>query len=317
ALLLPAGRIGAAGPVRTNLYFTGYDLPEGYQPAFVLADQNGWRDAAENMGTPVTGLISNGLDTNLFAGFGHQGWIGWEFATPPFSSVNLWRRALIDPVPAATPVVRFGVRMSIYDSTNSRYDFFRWSIYNSRTNRLFSIDFSNDDFSIAYILENNQTVVLTNRFTPFVADELEVSMHFADNKWNAWFAGKHIVTNAPITTGSLRRSLGEIHAIWLPQDRANPGDNRMVFDNFRLSAESLPTPAVPPALLTLGRTTNGFYALRLNGEDEARYVLDFSTNATTWTPLKTNVAVDGSFDYVDTNAPVLPERLFRARLLSE
>ena len=67
----------------------------------------------------------------------------------------------------------------------------------------------------------------------------------------------------------------------------------------------------------MGRTTNGFYALRLLGEPNARFALDYSANATTWTPLKTNIAVDGSFDYVDTNAPIVPARLFRARWLSE
>lgn len=317
ALLCIAGPLSAALPVRTNLYTTRFDLPEGYEPDFVLADQNGWKDSALLGAQVVPNLLSNGVETNLLAGLGHQGWLGGKYDLTPVSSVNLWRRTLINPVPAATPVVRFKVRMMIEDSTNSRYDFFRWSVYNSDTNRLLTVDLFNEDFSIAYLLDDNTTVVVTNTFAPFEPEELEIAMHFAANTWSAWFGGEQFVTNAPITTGTLRRSLGEIHAIWLPNAPQTPGDNRLVFDNFTLAMESAPTAPVPPDLLTLGRTINGAYALRLNGEHEARYVIDYSPDAANWFPLKTNVAVDGSFDYVDTNAPVLPERLFRARLLPE
>jgi len=307
----------AAPVVRTNLFSTGFEYLEGFNPGFVLATQNGWQDYAELNSNPVADLISNGLVTNVFEGLGQQGWIGATFVDTAVDSVNLWHPLIIDPVPATTPIVKFSVRMAIEEAPVGKFDFFRWSFYNSQTNRLFSLDFETLNETIAYQLDDG---VFRDVPTPFVADvihHLEVAVHFAANQWNAWLDGEQMVTNAPVTTTNQRRTLGEIDAVWLPSDPANRTDCRMYFDNFTLTAESVPTPPLAPTLLTLGRTTNGFYALRLLGELDSRYAIEYSANATTWIPIKTNLAVDGAFDYVDTNAPIVPERFFRARLLSE
>ena len=317
AATLSAGSLTGAPLVRTNLYSTSYEYLEGFNPAFVLATQNGWQDYAEYQGNPIGNLLSSGLVTNVFVGYGQQGWIGGPFVNQPVDSVNLWHPLIIDPVPTSTPIVKFSVQLAIEAGTQAKFDFFRWSFYNSLTNRLFSLDFENANQTIAYQLDDG---VFRDVPVQFVADtihHLEVSIHFAANQWNAWLDGEQMVTNAPVTTTNQRRTLGEIDALWLPSNPTNRTDKRMYFDSFQLSAESIPTPPAPPTLLTLGRTTNGFYALRLLGEPNARFALDYSANATTWTPLKTNIAVDGSFDYVDTNAPIVPARLFRARWLSE
>jgi hypothetical protein len=318
ALLLGIAGVSTAAPVvHTNLFLTRFEPVEGYDPAYVLAGQNGWNDYAELNGNPVPNLLSNGLTTNVFVGFGQQAWIGGIHVGQPVDSVSVWHPLILDPVPTDTPVIRFSVLMAIEGADASKFDFFRWSIYNSQTNRLFSLDFENATDTIAYLLDDG---VFHDVATPFYRDtiqQLEVSIHFAANQWNAWLDGDQIVTNAPVTTRSQKRTLGEIDAVWLPGDPNNRTDRLMYFDNFQLDAESLPTPPVQPELLTLGRTVNGYYALRLLGENGARYAIDYSPDASTWTALKTNIAVDGSFDYVDTNAPIVPERIFRARLLSE
>lgn len=303
-----------APAVRTNLFTTGFEYLEGFNPAYVLATQNGWQDYAELNGNPVADLISNGLETNVFVGLGQQGWIGGAFVDEAVDSVNLWHPLIIDPVPTTTPIVKFSVLMAIEDASPGKFDFFRWSFYNSQTNRLFSLDFENLNQTIAYQLDDGAFRDIPSQFFPDTIHHLEVAIHFAANQWNAWLDGEQMVTNAPVTTSNQRRSLGEIDAVWLPSDPNNRTDRRMYFDNFKLSAEPVP---VPPSLLTLGRTTNGYYALRLLGQSEARYAIEYRGNAGTWIPLKTNLAVDGSFDYVDTNAPIVPERFFRARLLSE
>ena len=317
AALVFAGGLCAAPVVRTNLFFTGFERLEGFDPELVLASQNGWQDYAERNGIPVPDLLSTGLSTNVFVGLGQQGWIGGAYVNKAVDSVTVWHPLIMDPVPAATPIVKFSVLLAIEAAPVGKFDFFRWSIYNSQTNRLFSIDFENQNQTIAYQGDDGVFHDAPTRFIPDTIHHLEVAIHFAANQWNAWLDGEQMVTNAPVTTTNKRRTLGEIDAVWLPSDANNRTDRLMYFDNFKLSAESVPTPPVPPTLLTLGRTTNGFYALRLLGESDARYVLDYSANATTWTPIKTNIAVDGAFDYVDTNAPIVPERLFRARLLSE
>lgn len=317
ALSVTAIQLHAAPPVQTNLFFTGFEYLEGFDPDIVLATQNGWNDYAEYNSTAVPDLLSNGLVTNVFVGLGQQGWIGGPFVDKPVTSVSVWHPLILDPVPTDTPIVKVSVLMAIEAGTADKYDFFRWSVYNSQTNRLFSLDFENANDTIAYLLDDNSFHDVTTQFFPDTIHHLEIAIHFAANQWNAWLDGEQMVTNAPVTMTNQRRSLGEVDAVWLPGDPTNRTDKRMYFDNLQLSAESLPTTPVAPTLLTLGRTTNGYYALRLLGEIDSRYVLDYSEDASTWIPLKTNIAVDGSFDYVDTNAPVTPERIFRARLLSQ
>ncbi len=316
-LLLTVSHAAAAPVTRTNLFSTGFEYLEGFDPSYLLDDQNGWVHLPVYQGAVKIDLPADGIVTNQFPGLGQQAWVGGEFVEEPVDQVHVWHPTIIDPVPAATPIIKFSVLIDIQDSTFQRYDFFRWSVYNSTTNRLFSIDFDNFDFSMAYQLDDENFYSIAIPFTPNVPQQLEISMHFAANKWSAWLDGTLIVTDAQITTAGSKKTLGQIRALWLPDDPDFPGDNRMVFDNFSLAAESVPTIPIAPMLLTLGRTTNGFYALRLIGENACTYVLDYSENATTWFPMKTNIAVDGSFDYMDTNAPVLPQRIFRARLLSE
>ena len=43
--------------------------------------------------------------------------------------------------------------------------------------------------------------------------------------------------------------------------------------------------------------------------------IETSTNWSQWTSLKTNVATDGSFDFIDTQSPVALQRFYRARLV--
>jgi len=317
AALVLASNCPAASPVQTNLFFTGFEYLEGFDPGYVLATQNGWGDYAELNQAPVYDLISNGLVTNVFAGLGQQGWIGGTFVDTPVDSVFLWHPLRVDPVPEETPVVGFSVLMAVEEAPLEQFDFFRWSFYNSETNRLFSLDFENATGTIAYQSDNGSFTNVTVQILPETIYHLKVAIHFPANQWNAWLDDAQIVTNAPVTTTGKRLTLGEIDAVWLPSDPNNRSDKRMFFDNFKLTAESLPTPPVAPTLLTLGRTTNGVYALRLLGEHQERYVIDYSSDSENWIPLKTNVAFDGSFDYVDTNAPVVPERFFRARWLPE
>lgn len=315
--MLLAGSSANAGPlITTNLYFTGFEYLEGFNTNYVIAGQNGWEDYADNNGVAVPDLISNGLVNDVFSGLGQQGWIGGKFVDKPVQSVSVWHPLIVDPVPTSTPVVKISLLMAIEPATTNNYDFFRWSVYNSQTNRLFSLDFENATGTIAYLLDNGTFHDVPTLIGAGTIHHLELAISFAANQWSAWLDDAQMVTNAPVSTGNLRRSLGELDAVWLPNDPNNLTRKRMYFDNLQLSAESVPSPPVPPTLLTLGRTTNGFYALRLLGDLDAKYALDYSVDTSNWIPLKTNIAVDGSFDFVDTNAPVTPVRIFRARLLS-
>lgn len=315
-LLVPASSV-AGPPVRTNLFSTGFEYHEGFEPQWVLGIQNGWLDLPVYNGEANFDLIPDGVISNRFAGLGQQAWIGGEFITNSVDQVAVWHPTRLDPIPSETPIVKFSVLMSIEDLGTANFDFFRWSVYNSETNRLFSLDFDNFDFSIAYQLDDDVFHPVTPIFITNSVQKLEITMHFSENIWSAWLDGEEIVADAPITTKSQKKTLGEVRALWLPEAPESPGANRMVFDNFSLFAESLPSESLPPSLLALGKLDNGSFAIRLLGDADCRYVIDYSLDSSTWLPIKTNITVDGSFDYVDTAAPVSPTRFFRARLLPD
>jgi hypothetical protein len=102
-----------------------------------------------------------------------------------------------------------------------------------------------------------------------------------------------------------------VDAVWAVFDPANPGDNYLLFDNYRITAEVLQPPA--PRVQILGRTGDGQFLLRVLGESGARFAIEATTNLTQWTALKTNAITDGFFDYVDSSAPAFARRFYRAR----
>ena len=72
-------------------------------------------------------------------------------------------------------------------------------------------------------------------------------------------------------------------------------------------------PVVVPTLTTLSATNNRF-VLRLSGDPGKSYIIQASTNLSSgsWTPVVTNVANGGSFDYTNVNMGNFNSRFFRA-----
>ena len=62
--------------------------------------------------------------------------------------------------------------------------------------------------------------------------------------------------------------------------------------------------------------SNGQFQFTLTGQPNSSYVVQARTNLTTgtWTAISTNTAVNGAFQFIDTNAPGLPQRFYRAVL---
>jgi hypothetical protein len=139
-------------------------------------------------------------------------------------------------------------------------------------------------------------------------------MDFAANRWSATFGGRLIATNQPLTTTGASLTLGEIDVVWVYYDPARPGDNYLLFDNFRVVAR----PALArPRLTLLERTERGHVWLRLEGQPGVRYVLEAAASpvAGSWLPLRTNASGDGILDFIDTSAANVPARFYRARVL--
>lgn len=293
----------------TNLYWTRFEAAEGYDTRYTLIGQKGWLGE---------GTGGNGLVVEFFRGEGQQAYLGfWPPLRSNETQTIVWRPLRFDPRAAGLPRVEFSVLMSIEDSsaTNQQYDNFQWQFYNLHTNRLFSLDFDNYHQDISYRLDGTNNWKITNvRFTNGVPEPLVVNLDFAASRWSATFGGRLIATNQPITTTNAHLSLGEIAAAWIYYTPHRPGDNYLLFDNFRITASSA---SQRPRLLILERSNRGHVWLRLSGAPSVSYVLEAAASPVfgPWTALRTNASSDGVIDFIDTTASNQPARFYRARML--
>jgi hypothetical protein len=292
----------------TNVFFTNFDT--NYSTALDLAGQNSWFKY---------GSGGNGIVSNFFAGQKQQAYVGFTPPEPGDDSLYVLRPINFNPISAGLPIVKFSVQMRIVDSslTNTNYDYFRWSVYNLQSNRLFSIEFDNYELYVNYELSGTNELVLTD--VPFFHTNdylLTITMNFASNRWSATLGNVLIATNQAISTTGAQLSLGDIDAVWLVYDPESPGDNYMVFDNYRITAEPLTVPPVPPAQMQfLGRTTQGWALLRTSSANGTRWSVDATTNFVNWTAQVTNTVSSGYFDHVDMTASPFSRRFYRARLV--
>jgi hypothetical protein len=223
-------------PATTDIFSTQFEATEGYRTATDLAGQNGWLGV---------GSGGNGVVTNYFLGQGQQAFIGFFPPDLGDDQLTVWRPINFSPIAANMPVVQFSVLMSIVDSANTNYDDFYWSVCNAQGDRLFTLDFDNYSRRIYYLLDGTNNRVWTGRtFANDDTNTLVITMNFTENSWNATFGGVPLATTKPITTTGAPLNLGDVDAEWAVYNPAHPGDNYMVFDNYRITTEALPPPMV-------------------------------------------------------------------------
>jgi hypothetical protein len=113
-------------------------------------------------------------------------------------------------------------------------------------------------------------------------------------------------------------NLGDVDAVWAIRSAGFPGDNYMLFDNYRIVARSAsPDPQpFPISLEVTAKVPGGPFVLKLTGEPSRSYAIDATADWLYWAPIKTNAASsDGTFDFVDNDAKTTPQRFYRARLI--
>jgi hypothetical protein len=304
---------------QTNVvYFTRFEPSEGFDITKPLGGQGGWLAAGPDQYLQQGG---NGIVTNFFEGEGQQAYVGFSALSGSNDMVNAWRPLNYSPLTSGAPLVKFTVSMAIFDSTVAFYDSFRWSVYNTNGGgqRLFSIDFENTTTNICYLLDDNVFVPTGYAYEPADGSgiglyDLEVTMNFASNRWSAALNGTLIVDQKPMTTKGSALNLGDVDAVWVQQVPGSPGDNFMVFDNYRITSEA--SAPMPAQLTAIAGPVGGVFVLRLQGESGRQYAIDASDDLSTWTALKTNVVgLDGTFDFADTTAGGSRHRMYRGRFV--
>ena len=317
AALLGLG-IASARAQPQVLYSTGFEASEGFSLDLPLVDQGNWTGLGADGNKQLNG---NGLVEDFFGGQGQHAYVGFDPLTGTNDTLNVWRPLNFDPIATGKPVVKFTVSMAVFDSTNGVYDCFRWSVYNNTNGgtRLFTIDFDNSTLGINYILDDNVVAATDYTFEPADLDQnkgiydLEVTMNFASNRWSATLNDVLFVSSKPITTKGSALSLGDIDAVWVYGAFTNaPGDNFMVFDNYKVTAEA--SAPLPFQLESLGHLPNGAFLLRLSGEPGRSYAIEATSDFIDWFALKTNTAgPDGTSDFLDVTASNYSHSFYRAR----
>jgi hypothetical protein len=298
--------------VTTNvLYSTAFEASEGFDGTYTLIGQAGW--IGEGTG-------GNGLVTNFFPGWNQQAFIGYFPPEGNENSLSVYRPVPYSPTPGRSERVRFEVDMCVIDSTNGEYDDFRWSLYNNEgvnAQRLFTLNFDNSSYLISYSLDDTNGFLTTDKyFTNTLIYHLAIEMDFRTNDWSAFLDNERIVSHQPITTQGAALSMGDLDAVWVLGVAARPGDNYLLFDNYRISVESNTTVEPEAALEGVAVLPGGQFLLRLSGPPGRTYVLEYSLDLHQWSAIKTGtVGSDGWLDFLDTDASQNSRRFYRARQL--
>jgi hypothetical protein len=316
-LLLFAAYLGLTLSLVANpkvLFETGFEKFEGYAPNQELVGQGGW----VGVGSGGNGVLGEPLD-GFHGQYAYIGFAGPTNASDAFN--NVWHPVGLQPVGGDLPVVQFSVSLQIQDSsTNAPYfDDFRWSFYGVDASRLFSIDFDNDTRLVNFVLDDGSTQqpppfrptgYSFHNGTPY---DLLVTLNLGRNLWTASINGAVIVNSQPITTKVQPLTLGDIDAVWAIRNPQTPGDNYMLFDDYRIEATALTE--IPPTVEVIGPlATNGAFLVRIYGEPGVHYVLEATSDFKTWVSVASGDGPKpgGILDLQDASAGIHPHRYYRA-----
>jgi hypothetical protein len=318
--LFPASGLGAEAAAGYRvLYETGFEPFEGFRPDFDLVGQGGWIGYATGLAGKPVDLGGNGLLPAPVSGFhGQVAYIG--FTAPRVTAdFNVWRPVNLAPAGGQLPVVQFLVAMQVEASSENRVpDTFRWSVYNADEQRLFSLDFDNATREISAILDDGTASqgpplrpsgFLFRNGEPY---DLEVLLNFQRNLWTAKLNGQVAINALPITTRNAARTLGDVDAVWLIREPGSPGNNYMIFDDYRLTAT--PLSEIPPTLDVIGMIQpSGAFAVRVFGEPGVNYQLEV-LDGEQWFAVATGTAQspDGYVDLQDSTAKDWAAGIYRA-----
>ena len=285
----------------TVLYETKFERLEGYDPNFDLAGQRGWL---------IEGSGGNGLLEDFFPGLGQQAYVG--FSPPEEGSITtVWRPVNFNPAPANNPIVHFSVKMQVVQSTTGGDDDFRWAVYNSDGNRLFGVSFETATQEIWF---QNEDLVFNSTGWSFNFDgtyDFHIWMDFARNSWTALLNDIVLANAQPITTNNTPLTLGDVDAVWFINNANGVGNNFMVFDDYRITAENVP--AIPAILEPIGRSAEGYFSFLVHAQRGLRYAVDVTTDFQTWDSLGEYEDEDGTFIFEDDTAVDFPSGFYRLR----
>ncbi|MBL9174916.1 MAG: hypothetical protein JNL10_15365 [Verrucomicrobiales bacterium] len=308
----------------TVLYESRFERIEGFSADEDLMGQGNWVGEATDLNGQRTLAGGNGVLDEPVPGFeGQYAYIGYD-APSKTADFNVWRPINLKPAGQPLPVIRFEVSFQINDSTAAApyFDDFRWSVYNASNQRLFSLDFDNEDLGVNYILDDQRgttppPIVPTGfQFAHVEPYDLQIDLNLQRNLWTARINGVTVVSALPITSVGAPLTLGDVDAVWVIRTPGKPGDNYMIFDDYRISV--LDISEIPPSVEAVGMLNSGAFVVRVLGEPGVTYRLEAATLAASgspgWEIVNSGVAQSpgGYVDLQDPGAALHASRTYRA-----
>ena len=293
SLMIQAPWLGVA-------YQTGFEPGEGFKPDGDLAGQAGWRGE---------GSGGNGILTNFFPGKGQQAYVGYA---PPLSTNDdmllAWYPLNLANIASDRPL-RFSVLMEVVDSSNGSFDAFEWVFYNTLGQKIFLIDFENSDWRIWSRSGTNSWIDTGHTFTNDRPYELSVLMDFGRNRWSATLDEVALATDQPLGSPGQTTDLGDIDATWMITAPGSPGDNYLLFDDFRVVWD-----ADIPAITI--RAVDGKAELTISGTPGTMVEIERSPTMGrgSWRAVRQLTLTGAPQTWVDTEIPGPSPRFYRAVL---
>ena len=308
-IVILAGLIIPAEGAEIVIYSTEFEEDQSFDRDFTLAGQGGWQSS--NVG-------GNGIDSGTYPALGQYAFIGFS----PFQDLSesnftqfVWN-PLPQPIPLPTrPLVSFSVSMAISSSiAGTGDDCFRWIAYTPAGDQLFALDFDNESKKVSYVLNDTP-----NTFRPtgtlFENEklyELTISMDFEANQWSARLDNLVLVSNQPITEEVSPAQLGDIDAVWAIRDAVNPGDNFMIFDNYRVASSD--GSDLPPILTFLG-FQNGSAVIKITGRSNTIYEIQAAGDSFIWDAIAdVTTSNTGDAEIIDSSGNSIRNQFYRAKL---
>ena len=220
----------------SELYATDFDaFPAGNDR---LAGFDGW------LSTNTTDGVSG-----IFPGFGtsRTGFLG--FNPTQAAGVFVWRPINYNPVSSGTPWVYFVVDIEVRDSTNGRWDKFEFRLYNQAVQSLGAIVFDNQNLRV--YRDDGVASSEVGSFANGVRYQMFVLMNFELNLWAASLNGVTLFSGPVINAQGSALNLGDIDVGWRIATPGSPGNNYLIFDNYRIAVVEAPTITTQPANRTV------------------------------------------------------------------
>jgi hypothetical protein len=144
--------------------------------------------------------------------------------------------------------------------------------------------------------------------------ELKFVMDFAANNWSVSVGDEVLLNSKTLTTTGASLTFGDLGPLWVYRKPETPGNNYMVFDEYKLTVETSDEPVkTPPTLAWTGWTDDGRAMLQMGGDATTDYTVEVSDDLKTWTPLQTAKPGDTWKEITDPEAPDYEQRFYRAR----